>query len=72
MIKRAVVRGVGHYLPERVVASYVTPSLFDVLGFQPSVGRRLTTEDAAPGADPVVLLGAVVVHLAGNGRHERH
>ena len=42
--------------PEPYRLSRVTPGLFDMLGVQPVVGRRLTPADAAAGADPVILL----------------
>jgi putative ABC transport system permease protein len=42
--------------PEPYSMSRVTPGFFDMLGVQPTVGRRLTPADAAASADPVILL----------------
>ena len=46
----------GSTRPARINAARVTPSLHDVLRVEPVIGRRLTDEDAAPGAPPVALL----------------
>jgi putative ABC transport system permease protein len=42
----------------RVAAMQVTPSMFDVLGTRPIVGRLFTERDAAPNAPRVVVLSA--------------
>lgn len=42
--------------PERVAALAVSPGLFDMLGVQPILGRGFTTNDAAPGAEHLVIL----------------
>lgn len=42
--------------PERVRAGVASPSLFDVLGIAPLVGRRFTVEEGNPGNDRVVML----------------
>ena len=52
----------GGELPERIVGAYVSPTIFDVLGVQPSLGRRLSDADGMPEADAVVLVG--LWHLA--------
>ncbi len=44
-------------VPERLVGSWVTPSMFDVLRVEPVRGRPLRPEDTEPGAEPVALLG---------------
>ncbi|NKB90463.1 MAG: FtsX-like permease family protein [Acidobacteria bacterium] len=55
----------GGALPERVLSTYVSPTIFDVLAFQPTLGRRLTVEDGLPGAEPVALIG----HAAWQTQH---
>ena len=42
--------------PQRVEASSVTASFFDVMRTPPRLGRALTAEDDRPGAAPVILL----------------
>ncbi|HEX4567964.1 MAG TPA: ABC transporter permease [Vicinamibacterales bacterium] len=43
---------------ERIVISYVTSNFFSMLGVPPAAGRVLQpSEGAAPGADPVIVLG---------------
>src|SRR5262249_24192864 len=43
---------------ERITISYVTSNFFSMLGVPPAVGRVLQPgESAAPGADPVIVLG---------------
>jgi putative ABC transport system permease protein len=42
--------------PERVQASKVTPSLFDVLGVKPLLGRAFTAQEGTPGNDADVIL----------------
>lgn len=42
--------------PERVEGAMVSVGLLALLGAQPAVGRLLAPEDAAPGAEPVVVL----------------
>jgi putative ABC transport system permease protein len=44
--------------PERHDASLITPGMFHLLGVVPDLGRDLTAADAAPGAEPVVLLSS--------------
>ena len=41
--------------PVRIVAHYVTPNLFRVLGMRPAMGRDFTDDDAAPGARVIML-----------------
>ena len=43
--------------PQRVGATRVTASFFDVLRTPPRLGRAFTAEDDRPGAAPVVVLG---------------
>ena len=43
--------------PERVVGATVSPSLFHILGVQPSLGRTFLPEEGQPGHDHEVLLG---------------
>ncbi len=43
--------------PQRVTATHVTPSFFDVLRTPPRLGRVLTVTDAQPDAPPVAVLG---------------
>jgi putative ABC transport system permease protein len=43
--------------PERVVGATVSPSLFHILGVQPSLGRTFLPEEGRPGHDHEVLLG---------------
>ena len=48
----------GEGLPQRLAATRVSPSIFDVLGVSPVLGRGFASEDAKPGgAEPVVILG---------------
>jgi len=42
--------------PEQVMAGFATPSLLEVLGVQPELGRWFTTEEGLPDAPSVVLL----------------
>jgi putative ABC transport system permease protein len=42
--------------PERVTAYVVSPSLFDLLGVTPSLGRPFVEADGVTGAPPVVVL----------------
>jgi putative ABC transport system permease protein len=42
--------------PEQVMAGFATPSLFEVLGVQPELGRWFRTEEGLPDAPSVVLL----------------
>jgi len=44
-------------VPERLVGSWVTPSMFDVLRIEPLMGRRLRASDAETGAEPVGVMG---------------
>jgi putative ABC transport system permease protein len=57
MYAPAVGNFTGEGEPERIEGLTVTPSLFDVLGSPPLLGRRLLESDAEPGADPVVVIG---------------
>src|SRR5262245_12748499 len=43
--------------PEKVLATTCTHDLFEVLGVEPIIGRRLTDDDDRPGARPVAILG---------------
>lgn len=43
--------------PERLVGTYVSASLFALLGWQPVLGRDFRPEDDRPGAAPVIILG---------------
>ncbi len=47
----------GNDSAERAVATYVSPSIFDVLALQPATGRRFAEIDGEPAAEPVALLG---------------
>ena len=42
--------------PERLSGLAVSPGLFNMLGVQPVLGRGFTADDAAPGADRLVLV----------------
>ena len=42
--------------PQRVVGASVSPSLFNILGAQPLLGRTFLSEEAQPGRDREVLL----------------
>jgi predicted permease len=42
--------------PERVRAGWVTPTVFDVLGVRPLIGRTLTDSDAMHGAPDVAVI----------------
>ena len=53
-----VVTVLGPAGPTRTVVSYVTRDFFKVLGVQPVMGRSFATDDAHPGAAPVVLVSA--------------
>jgi predicted permease len=46
----------GGDAPERLATVSVSTNFFDILGVGASVGRALSTTDAAAGADPVVVL----------------
>ena len=48
--------GSGH--PRQITGVLTTSELFQVLRVQPVLGRPLTRADSAPGAPPVVVLGA--------------
>ncbi len=57
----ALVRTLGFTLtsggdPELVTAQRVSPSLFPLLGIQPSLGRTFTEDEDRPGSDHVVVL----------------
>jgi putative ABC transport system permease protein len=43
--------------PEKVLATTCSYDLFEVLGADPIVGRRLSMDDDLPGAPPVAILG---------------
>jgi putative ABC transport system permease protein len=47
--------GIGE--PERIIGTMASPSLFDVLGVEPLVGRTFSAEEEVPGHDKVVILG---------------
>jgi putative ABC transport system permease protein len=42
--------------PEQVMAAFATPSLFEVLGVQPKLGRWFTTEEGLPDGQNAVVL----------------
>ncbi len=42
--------------PEQVMGGFMTPSLLEVLGVQPQIGRWFTREEGLPGGASVVLL----------------
>ena len=42
--------------PVRLESASVTPSLFPVLGIEPTLGRGFLEEEGSPGTEPVVLL----------------
>jgi predicted permease len=44
-------------LPERMRGAFVTPSVFELLGVRPALGRLFTTDDDVVGAPAVMLLG---------------
>jgi putative ABC transport system permease protein len=44
---------------QRIDIAVVSPSLFDVLGVQPSLGRAFAADDARPGADAAILSHAL-------------
>ncbi len=46
----------GRGEPRRVQTAVVSPAFFNDLGVKPLLGRTFTTEDNAPGANPVLLL----------------
>ena len=43
--------------PARIASMAVTGGFFDMLGVAPMLGRGITDEDAAEGAEPVVVIG---------------
>ncbi len=43
--------------PQRLRGNHCTMNTFDVMGVGPLIGRSTTASDAAPGAEPVTLLG---------------
>lgn len=56
LYRSAQVNVTGEGAPERLPASFITPSLFPVLRVKPSLGRAFVAEEGRPGAAPVVLL----------------
>lgn len=62
LVDLALVRGVFHTLqagpdgPQTVFTTEVTPNAFRLLGVAPVVGRDFVSDDAQPGAAPVVML----------------
>lgn len=42
--------------PERIAGARVSPSVFDVVGITPEIGRAFRDDEAAPGNDRVVIL----------------
>ena len=42
--------------PEEISGALISPSVFDVVGVQPMLGRAFRTEEATPGNDLVVIL----------------
>ena len=44
---------------ERIDIAVVSPSIFDVLGVQPSLGRAFAADDARPGGDAAILSHAL-------------
>jgi putative ABC transport system permease protein len=45
---------------DRWSAAWVTPDAFELAGIAPALGRTLRSEDAVPGAPPVVVVGHAV------------
>jgi predicted permease len=54
--------------PERITVPVVSPSLFDVLGIRPQLGRTFTEEEATPGNDRVVVLSHTLWQTRFGGR----
>ena len=46
----------GDFEAERLSGGYVAPEFFQVLGVGPAQGRAFTSEDGAPGANPVAII----------------
>jgi predicted permease len=55
-VERASRNLTGGVEPAKAAAAVVTPSVFDVLGTGPAIGRRLVAADAASGAPAVAVL----------------
>lgn len=62
--------GDEHEAPQRLVGARVSASVFDVLGVDPLVGRRLAEDDAEPGGAPVALIGYGVWQTRYGGSRE--
>ena len=60
----------GGGAPERVGLVAVEPSLFDVLGVLPALGRPLTEADAQPDASPVAIVTDAAWHTRFGGDRE--
>jgi putative ABC transport system permease protein len=43
--------------PERVIGTMASPSLFEVMGVDPLIGRTFSADEEVPGHDQVVILG---------------
>ena len=43
-------------MPERLLITRASPSMFDVLRTQPALGRAFTDDEATPGNDRVAVL----------------
>jgi putative ABC transport system permease protein len=56
MHANSVVNFTGDGEAERVTGQAVTPSIHDVLGVRPALGRPFLAADGEPGAEPVVVL----------------
>ncbi len=61
---------VGTDEPMRARAVYATPSLFQVLGVGPQLGRAYTAEAGLPGADPVAVLSDALWRRTFGGRDD--
>ncbi len=49
--------GLSEGRPQRLTGGRFTPSVFDVLGVQPVLGRAFSDEEAREGAEPVIVIG---------------
>jgi predicted permease len=56
--------------PERITVPLVSPSLFDVLGIRPQLGRIFSDEEATPGNDRVVVLSHTLWQTRFGGRSD--
>jgi len=49
--------GSADQIPERMRGAYIMPSVLELLGVQPVIGRTFRAEDDVPGAERVMLIG---------------